>query len=109
MSCRRNNLGETKESKAKEPEAHGPPEDLAKDGRLDEVERSKKNSELRQVEKTMGSSGVHRFGNPPVCCGESVVGDHPCASWVQDQVDGHSSKNEPKNRPGKSVPTKTHK
>ncbi len=108
MSCRSDNLGETKESEAKEPEAHGPPEDLAKDEGLDEVERSKKNSELRQVEKTMGSSGVHRFGNPPVCCGESVVGDHPCASWVQDQVDGHSGKNEPKNGPGESVPPIAH-
>ncbi len=47
MSCRSDNLGETKESEAKEPEAHSAPKNLAKDGRLDEIERRKKNSELR--------------------------------------------------------------
>ena len=59
MSCRRNNLGETKKSKAKEPEAHSAPKNLAKDGGLDEVERSKKNSKLRQVEEPVGSAWVH--------------------------------------------------
>jgi len=109
MSCRRNSLGETKESEAKKPETHGPPEDLAKDGRLDEIERSKKNSELRKVEKTVGSAWVHRFGNPPVCCGESVVGNHPCSGGVEDQVDRHSGKDEPKNGPGEGVPPNAHK
>ena len=108
MSCRRNNLVETMESEAKEPEAHGTPEDLAKDRGLDEVERSKKNGELWQVKESMSSSWIHGFGNPPVCCGESVVGYHPCSGWVQDQVDRHSGKDEPKNGPGKSVPPIAH-
>ena len=109
MSCRRDNLGETKESEAKEPEAHSAPKNLAKDGGLDEVEWSKKNSELRQVEKTMGSSGVHRFGNPPVGGCETVVGDHSSTVRVEDKIEGHSRKDDSENRPSKSVPAGAHK
>jgi len=57
----------------------------------------------------VGSAWVHRFGNPPVCCGETVVGDHSSAGWVQDQVDRHSGKDEPKNGPGEGVPPIAHK
>ena len=109
MNCSRDNSGETKESEAKEPEAHSAPKNLAKDGGLDEVEWSKKNGELGQVEKTVGPAWVHRFGNPPICCGESVVGDHPCAGWVEDEIEGHSRKDDSENRPSKSVPAGAHK
>ncbi len=103
------NLPKTKESIGKKTKTHGPPEDLAKDGGLDEVEWSEKNGELRQVKESMSSSGVHRLGNPPVCCGESVVGDHPCSGWVEDEIEGHSRKDDSKNRPSKSVPAGAHK
>jgi hypothetical protein len=103
------NLPKTKESIGKKTKTHGPPEDLAKDGGLDEVEWSEKNGELRQVKESMSSSWIHRFGNPPICCGESVVGDDPCASWVEDEIEGHSRKDDSENRPSKSVPSGAHK
>ncbi len=109
MSCRRNNLGETKESKAKEPEAHSAPKNLAKDGGLDKTERSKKNRELRQVKESMSSSWVHRFGNPPVGRCETVIGDHSSTGRVEDEIEGHSRKNDSQNRPSKGVPAKAHK
>ena len=57
----------------------------------------------------MSSSWVHRFGNPPICCGESVVGDHSSTGRVEDKIEGHSRKNDSENRPSESFPAKAHK
>ena len=109
MSCRRNDLGETKESEAKEPETRSAPKNLPYDGWLNEVERSKKNGELRQVKESMSSSWIHGFGNPPVGGCETVIGDHSSTGRVEDEIEGHSRKDDSENRPSKSVPAGAHK
>jgi hypothetical protein len=103
------NLPKTKESIGKKTKTHGPPENLAKDGGLDEVKWSEKNGELRQVKESMSSSWIHGFGNPPVGGCETVIGDHSSTGRVEDEIEGHSRKDDSKNRPSKGVPAGAHK
>ena len=109
MSCRRNDLGEAKESEAKEPAAHSAPKNLPYDRWLDDVEWSEKNGELRQVKESMSSSWIHGFGNPPVGGCETVIGDHSSTGRVEDEIEGHSRKDDSENRPSKSVPAGAHR